>query len=203
MILPVLSPLAVLAATNLTGSGARCLAAAVLGIAVATFVPLASAAKPAPPETVAFVDLDRYVGDWYEIASIPNRFQKHCRGNTTASYRPIEQQRIEVINRCLDRDGSLDTAQGVARVVDTDSNARLKVSFVSLFGWQLFWGDYWILELAPDYSYAIVGTPNFRYGWILSRTPELSAEIRAHLDKRLQAAGYDPAAFVNTPQGLE
>jgi apolipoprotein D and lipocalin family protein len=203
MMFPVLSRRAVLAATNLTRSRARCLSAAVLGGVLAVLAPLASAAKPAPPETVAYVDLDRYAGDWYEIASIPNRFQKHCQGNTMASYRPIEQQRIEVINRCLDRDGTLDMAQGVARVIDTSSNARLKVSFVSLFGWQLFWGDYWILELAPDYSYAIVGTPNFRYGWILSRTPELPAEIRSRLDQRLQAAGYDPAAFVNTPQGLE
>jgi apolipoprotein D and lipocalin family protein len=203
MIFPVLSPLAVLASANLGRSCSRCLAAAVLGIAAAANPLLASAAKQAPPETVAFVDLDRYVGDWYEIASIPNRFQKHCRGNTMASYRSIEQQRIEVINRCLDQDGALDTAQGVARIVDTASNAKLKVSFVSLFGWQLFWGDYWILELAPDYSYVIVGTPNFRYGWILSRTPTLSAEIRKQLDERLRAVGYDPAAFVDTPQGLE
>ena len=91
----------------------------------------------------------------------------------------------------------------IARIVDASSNAKLEVSFVSLFGWQLFWGDYWVLELAPDYSYVIVGTPNYRYGWILSRTPVLSAEIHKHLDERLRASGYDPAAFVDTPQGLE
>ena len=203
MIFPVLSPLAMLASTNLARSCTHCLAVAFLGVAVAATPSLASGAKQAPPETVAFVDLDRYAGSWYEIASIPNRFQKHCRGNTVASYRPIEQQRIEVINRCLDKDGTLDTAQGVARIVDTTSNAKLKVSFVSLFGWQLFWGDYWILELAPDYSYVIVGTPNFRYGWILSRTPVLSSEIRSRLDERLRDVGYDPASFVDTPQGLE
>jgi apolipoprotein D and lipocalin family protein len=162
-----------------------------------------SAVKQAPPDTVSFVDLDRYAGRWYEIASIPNRFQKHCRGNTVASYRPVAKQRIEVINSCLDKDGAVDTAQGIARIVDSGSNAKLEVSFVSLFGWQLFWGDYWVLELSPDYSYVIVGTPNFRYGWILSRTPELSAEIRQYLDERLSAAGYDPAVFVDTPQGLE
>ena len=162
-----------------------------------------SAGKQSPPETVPFVDLDRYAGRWYEIASIPNRFQRHCLGNTVASYRPVEEQRIEVINSCLDKDGSLDTAQGIARIVDTGSNAKLEVSFVSLFGWQLFWGDYWVLELADDYSYVIVGTPNYRYGWILSRTPELSTEIRQYLDKRLGASGYDPAVFVDTPQGIE
>jgi apolipoprotein D and lipocalin family protein len=203
MIFPVLSALAVLASTHLTSSVNRCLAAAVVGVAATASPALASAANQAPPETVAFVDLERYAGSWYEIASIPNRFQKHCRGNTMASYRPVEGQRIEVINSCLDEDGSVDTAQGIARVVDTSSNAKLEVSFVSLFGWQLFWGDYWVLELAPDYSYVIVGTPNYRYGWLLSRTPLLSAELRGRLDEHLRSAGYDPAAFVDTPQGIE
>ena len=182
---------------------ARLLAVLIAGIVAVTAPPLVSAEKQTPPETVAFVDLDRYAGRWYEIASIPNRFQKHCRGNTVASYRSIEGQRIEVTNSCLDKEGSLDTAQGIARVVDSSSNAKLEVSFVSLFGWQLFWGDYWVLELADDYSYVIVGTPNYRYGWILSRTPGLSTEIREYLDGRLRASGYDPAAFVDTPQGIE
>jgi apolipoprotein D and lipocalin family protein len=181
----------------------RLLAGVFTGIAAVTVPVLASADTQPPPQTVDFVDLDRYAGNWYEIASIPNRFQKHCRGNTTASYRPLEQQRIEVINSCLGEDGAVDTAQGIARIVDTRSNAKLEVSFVSLFGWHLFWGDYWVLELAPDYSHAIVGTPNFRYGWILSRTPSLPAEVRSDLNERLRAAGYDPAAFVDTPQGIE
>jgi apolipoprotein D and lipocalin family protein len=186
-----------------TATRTRLLALVFGGFAAVTLTPGISAENRAPPKTVAYVDLERYAGRWYEVASIPNRFQKHCRGNTVASYRPIEEQRIEVINSCLDKDGSVDTAKGIARVVDTSSNAKLEVSFVSLFGWQLFWGDYWVLELAPDYSYVIVGTPNYRYGWILSRTPGLSAEIRKHLDERLRASGYDPAAFVDTPQGIE
>lgn len=186
-----------------TKNHARLLAVLVAGIVTVTVTAVVSAAKQAPPETVALVDLERYAGRWYEIASIPNRFQKHCRGNTVASYRPIEGQRIEVTNSCLDKEGSIDTAQGIARVVDSSSNAKLEVSFVSLFGWQLFWGDYWVLELADDYSYVIVGTPNYRYGWILSRTPGLSTEVRQYLDERLSASGYDPAAFVDTPQGIE
>ena len=146
-----------------TKSNAQLLAVLITCNLAITITPGVSAEESPPPETVAFVDLDRYVGNWYEIASIPNFFQKHCRGNTMASYRAIEEQRIEVINSCLDKDGSVDTAQGIARIVDRTSNARLEVSFVSLFGWQLFWGDYWILDLGPDYSYVIVGTPNFRY----------------------------------------
>ena len=186
-----------------TKSNALLLAVLITCTLAITITPGVSAEESPPPETVAFVDLDRYVGNWYEIASIPNFFQKHCRGNTMASYRAIEEQHIEVINSCLDKDGSVDTAKGIARIVDRTSNARLEVSFVSLFGWQLFWGDYWILDLAPDYSYVIVGTPNYHYGWILSRTPVLSAEIRKHMDERLRASGYDPAVFVDTPQGLE
>lgn len=153
-----------------------------------------------PPETVAFVDLKRYLGSWYEIAVIPNRFQKHCRADTMARYGHLADGRIEVINSCLDGDGNIDVAQGVARIVDSGSNAKLEVSFVSLFGWHLFWGDYWILDLSPDYSYVIVGTPDRRYGWILSRSPVLSADTRERIDERLRAAGYDPAAFVDTPQ---
>jgi apolipoprotein D and lipocalin family protein len=155
-----------------------------------------------PPPTVASVDLDRYLGVWYEIASIPNRFQRHCRGNTLAEYRREQAGRIEVLNSCLDDEGNIDTAQGVARVTGGSDNAKLEVSFVSVLGWRLFWGDYWILDLAPDYSHAVVGTPNYRYGWILSRTPTVSVELRSKLDDRLRALGYSPTEFHDTPQGL-
>lgn len=177
-----------------------------VSIIVATAIALVSngsVAKSPPPETVSFVDLERYLGTWYEIAVIPNRFQKHCYGNTMAIYEHADQQRIKVINRCLESDGQIDRAEGVARIVDPATNAKLEVSFVSLFGWQLFWGDYWVLDLAPDYSYVIVGTPDYRYGWLLSRTPVVSKELRNNLDERLRSLGYDPAAFVDTPQGIQ
>jgi len=149
-----------------------------------------------PPPVVAQVDLKRYLGDWYEIKRIPNRFQAHCAGKTTATYAARDDGRLDVFNRCITRDGDWDEAVGVARVVDPISNAKLEVSFVKLFGWNLFWGDYWILDLSPDYSYAIVGHPQRRYGWILSRTPTLKTD----LDSRLRELGYDPAAFIATPQ---
>lgn len=191
--------------TSMTQAGTRrrLMAALFISFAALSFTGGVGAEKRPAPATVASVDLDRYAGTWYEIASIPNRFQKHCVGNTMAGYRPLEHGRIEVINSCLDKNGALDRAEGVARVVDTASNAKLEVSFVSLFGWQLFWGDYWILYLAPDYSHVVVGTPDYRYGWLLSRTPVMSAEIRDTADGWIRAAGYDPAAFVNTPQGID
>jgi apolipoprotein D and lipocalin family protein len=152
-----------------------------------------------PPQPVPHVDLQRYQGLWYEVASIPNRFQKQCAGNTTATYALREDGRLEVTNRCRTRAGTWDEASGVARVVDGDSNARLEVSFVELFGWQLFWGDYWVLDLAPDYSHVIVGTPGRRYGWVLSRTPTLSDATRQAIDQRLRSQGYAPDAFLDTP----
>lgn len=148
-----------------------------------------------PPRPVPHVDLQRYQGLWHEVASIPNRFQKHCAENTTAAYKLREDGRVEVTNRCRTGAGTWDEARGVARVIDNDSNARLEVSFVALFGWQLFWGDYWVLDLAPDYSHVVVGTPDRRYGWVLSRTPTLPAATRQHIDRRLRELGYEPDRF--------
>ncbi len=88
-----------------------------------------------PVTTVGKVDLQRYVGLWYEIARIPNRFQKQCARGTTAQYSLRDDGKITVINQCFKGDGSLDNAEGVAKIVDRLSNAKLKVSFVSFLGW--------------------------------------------------------------------
>jgi len=153
-----------------------------------------------PPSTVASVDLQRYMGQWYEIANIPNRFQRHCVSDTTATYAQRADGRVDVVNRCRKADGTFDEANGVARIVDAQTNAKLEVSFVQIFGWHLFWGDYWVLDLAPDYSTVIVGHPQRKYGWILSRTPTLSAEQRAQLSARLKELGYEASAFFDTKQ---
>jgi apolipoprotein D and lipocalin family protein len=152
------------------------------------------------PATVESVDLNRYTGLWYEIAKLPNRFQKKCVKNTTASYRLLANGKIEVINRCLQADGKANEVKGIAKVVDPASNSRLKVSFFRPLGISLFWGDYWIIGLGEDYEYAVVGTPDRKYGWILARQSRLE---RAQLDKifdLLQRQGYQPADFVMTPQ---
>ena len=153
-----------------------------------------------PPETVAQVDLQRYAGRWYEIAKLPNAFQSGCVANTTAEYALREDGRIDVVNRCLTDDGEIDQAEGVARVVDPDSNAKLQVSFVQLFDAPVFWGDYWIIGLDEDYRYAIIGTPSRRYGWILSRTPQLAWTTLAQIYTQLRAKGYNPDDFTLTPQ---
>ena len=152
-------------------------------------------------QTVARVDLDRYVGTWYEVARLPNRFQDQCSSDVTAVYRRLDDGTIEVVNRCRDKSGMLDEARGVARVVDPASNAKLEVSFVSVFGYHLFWGDYWILGLGEDYEYALVGMPSRKYGWILSRTTRLPDDAWDHLRHLLIDAGYDPDRFMQTRHG--
>jgi apolipoprotein D and lipocalin family protein len=145
--------------------------------------------------TVDSVELDRYTGKWYEIAKIPNSFQDHCVKNTTAFYKLNDEGEIIVINSCLDSDNETDEAEGLAKIVDNSSNSKLKVSFVSLFGWHLFWGDYWILGLDEDYRYAAVGTPSRKYGWILSRTNKLPEADLERCFQIFERNGYSREIF--------
>ncbi len=149
-----------------------------------------------PLETVSRVDLERYLGTWYEIASYPQRFQEGCTG-TTATYTRRDDGEIDVLNKCRkgDLDGPEDVAEGRARVVDRDSNAKLEVSFL----WP-FWGDYWIIDLGPDYEYAVVGHPSRDYLWILSRTPTLDDATYDGILNRLEAQGYPLDPLVRTLQ---
>lgn len=147
-------------------------------------------------QTVARVDLGRYVGTWYEIASFPQSFQRGCTA-TTATYTLRDDGQINVVNRC--RKGSPDgperVARGRARIVDPSTNARLEVSF-----FRPFWGDYWIIDLGADYEYAVVGHPGRDYLWILSRTPTMDAELYASIVHRLQANGYETDRLQKTTQ---
>ncbi len=147
------------------------------------------------PVPVESVDLERYAGRWYEIARIPNRFQKNCSGETTALYSLRDDGKLDVLNRCHDKKGKRIEAKGLAKVVDARSNAKLKVSFVRFLGWRLFWGDYWIIGLGEDYEYAIVGTPSRKYGWILSRQPSLPQSVMTRVYRELQQQGYRPKDF--------
>ncbi len=152
---------------------------------------------PSTLEVVERVDLDRYLGRWYEIASFPQAFQRGCVA-TQAVYSRREDGRIRVENQC--RDGSLDgelrRAEGVAWVEEGDpSNARLRVRFF----WP-FWGRYWIIGLDPDYRWAVVGHPERQYLWILSRTPALEPEVYAGILEGIRAQGYDLAPLQRTLQ---
>jgi len=152
-------------------------------------------AQQNPPKTVNYVDLKKYVGLWYEIAKIPNSFQDHCVKGTTAKYVLKEDGEIAVLNSCIDEDGEVDDADGVARIVDKKSNAKLEVSFVSFLGWRPFWGDYWIIGLDENYQWAIVGTPNRKYGWVLSRTSKLDELTMNKIFQIIKDQGYNPKVF--------
>jgi apolipoprotein D and lipocalin family protein len=153
-----------------------------------------------PPKTVENVDLKKYAGLWYEIARIPNSFQKQCVKGTTAEYTLKESGEISVVNSCIDKDGGVDNADGIARIVDKNSNAKLEVSFVSFLGWRPFWGDYWIIGLDENYRWAIVGTPGRKYGWILSRTKELDEQTMNKIWEILKEQGYSRSDFEMSPQ---
>ena len=150
--------------------------------------------------TVEHVDLERYAGLWYEIAKIPNRFQKKCRRGTTATYTLRDDGRIDVVNRCLQKDGKPDEARGIAKIVDTQGNTKLRVSFVSFLGWRPFWGDYWVIGLDEDYQWAVVGTPDRKYGWVLARTPALDETAMRQAFAILERNGYEREAFETSPQ---
>ena len=157
--------------------------------------------KDLPPlKTVNQVDLNKYIGLWYEIAKIPNSFQDQCDHGTTAEYKILEDGDIQVINKCYDKNGEPDIADGIAKVVDKTSNAKLEVSFFSILGIRPFWGDYWIIGLDENYQWAVVGTPSRKYGWILSRTPSLEDDTMNQIFSLLKTEKYNPSDFEMSKQ---
>lgn len=154
-----------------------------------------SHAAPPPMQTVASVDLKRYVGMWYEIAHFPMFFQRNCVGDTTAEYTLRADGSIGVNNRCRTKDGSIDSASGAATAIAGSNNAKLDISFFKPIK-----VGYWVIGLDPDYRWAVVGTPDRKYLWVLSRSPQLPKE---DLNRALAAAtaqGYALDELRYTPQ---
>jgi len=174
-------------------------------IILATLSFFAQSTKETPVRTVPSVDLNKYSGMWYEIAKYPNKFQKDCVGNTTATYTLKGEGKIEVLNRCLEKDGTTKAAKAAGKVNDKQTNAKLKVRFAPGFTTFLpfVWADYWVIDLANDYSYAVVGTPDRDYFWILSRTPDLKDAVYQDILRRAEQQGFVPGKVVKTPQGVE
>jgi len=152
-------------------------------------------AQQNPLKTLKYVDLKKYAGLWYEFAKIPNSFQDQCIKGTTAKYILTEDGEITVINSCIDEEGEIDKTEGLARIVDKKTNAKLEVSFFSIFGWRPIWGDYWIIGLDENYQWAIVGTPSRKYGWVLSRTPTLDEMTKDKIFSILKEQGYNTKNF--------
>jgi len=145
-----------------------------------------------PVRTVESVDLRRYAGDWYEVARFPNRFQRRCLGDVRATYTVRPDGRLDVLNQCRIEGGAID-AKGIARVVDARTSAKLKVRFApaALSFLPFVWGDYWILGLAADYSWSVVGSPDRNYLWILSRTPGLQSPALGAAVDVARVNGFD------------
>ena len=144
-------------------------------------------------EVVPKVELEKYLGKWYEIAHLPAKFQEGC-NETTATYTLLDNGTISVLNECK-RNDKVKLARGKAKVVDKTTNAKLKVTFF----WP-FYGDYWIIKLGNDYDYSVVGTPNRKYLWILSRTSKMNEELFSQLIEFVKAKGFDVGNLIKTSQ---
>jgi len=167
-----------------------------LGLLLITSPLLAQKQELPPLQTVPKVDLNRYLGTWYEIATIPQRFQKGCTA-VSATYTLRPDGKIKVLNECRKDSlaGKYKAAKGKAWVVDTLTNAKLKVQFFWPFS-----GAYWIIELDSNYQYAVVGHPGRKYLWILSRSRKMDEPLYNDLMVRIRNHGYDLSGIVKTPQ---
>lgn len=153
--------------------------------------PVGNCSVPQPRKPV---DLQRYLGRWYEIARYEQSFEKGCQG-VTADYALRSDDSIDVLNRCRKQGGEIRQARGRAKIVDEKTNAKLKVSFFGPFS-----GDYWILDHDDDYSWSIVGEPSGRYLWILSRQPTPAKAEVQQLIERAMDLGYDTSMLLFTQQ---
>lgn len=158
-------------------------------------------AKDAPLQTVSQVDLDNYMGLWYEIARLPNKFQKGCT-NSTALYEWRKDGDLRVTNSCdLPGQKERESAKGRAWVKNKETMAQWKIQF-ALTGLRLGFmaGDYWILALDDGYDYVLVGGPSRKYLWILSRTKTLPEETVAQLVATAKAAGFKVDKLIFNPK---
>ncbi len=145
------------------------------------------------PLPVADIEQSRYLGLWHEQARLPNSFEEGCQ-RVTAEYGRRDDGLISVVNTCIDARGERRVANGRARPVGDAGEGKLKVSF---FG--PFWGDYWVLDRGEDYSWSIVGEPEGRYLWVLTRERNITPERRAAFEQRITELGYRPAELVWAP----
>lgn len=173
-----------------------------LGSAAAAIALTTATAAP-PVESVQQVDVQRYAGMWYEVARAPNSFQAKCEGDVTATYRPLADGSIKVINRCRQGDDRWAVSVGKAQAPKGDSSgAKLKVSFLP--NW-LQWvpgtkADYWVVLLDPEYRFAVVSEPTREYMWILSRTPAMDPRTYDQIVDRLREQGYAVDNLIPTAQ---
>ncbi len=157
----------------------------------------ASADSKVVNKPVASLDLQRYAGQWHEIARLPMYFQRKCASDTTATYTPRGDGNLTVRNACRTKAGDMDVSEGVARPVEGQAGA-LEVRFApDWLSWlPMVWADYWVVDLDPDYQWAVVGGPSRKYMWVLSRTPTMPTALFDQIKARAISRGYDLDALV-------
>lgn len=171
--------------------------AILVGLGMATM----AYAQPKPLNTVEKVELDKYLGVWYEVARKPLSFQKKCARDISTRYTLNENGNVVVDNRCYDQDGKLSQSLGEAYVQNAPFNSKLKVSFLpEAIRWlSVGRGDYWILKLDEDYQTVLVGEPNRKYMWVLSRNTEIKPEVLNEYLDYAKSVGYDLSDLIKTP----
>ena len=179
-----------------------------LAVPLTLMLSLPAAAQTAPLSALPSLEVTSYMGTWYQVAWFPNRFQKQCVADTTATYRRIAEG-VEVTNRCRNADGKIESVVGLARPVDSTIRgdslqpAKLEVSFLpSWLRWLPIWGSYWVIQLADDGRYAVVSEPKREYLWVLSRTPGLAPADESAIRSRLTQQGFDLARWQAHPHTL-
>ena len=153
-------------------------------------------------KTIASLDVPRYLGTWYEIAKFPNWFQKKCVSNTKAVYTAKSDGNLRVLNSCKTASGETSEAEGLARQIGAKDSPKLEVRFAPewLSFLPLVWGDYWVIDLDPQYQVAAVSDPRREYLWVLSRTPQLDPKVYADLLQRLKQQQFDTQKLELTTQ---
>lgn len=164
------------------------LSAAMFGVLVAC--------NRAPLDTAPNVDLAQFQGKWYEVAHLPRPTQKDCVG-TTATYTMQQDGQLAFVHECTLTDGTYHGATALARVSDAHDPSKMQVDFGGV------WGDYWILEVAPDYRYAVVGHPSRDYLWILSRSPKMDPNDLSAVIDHAHAKDFDTSKLEYTQQGAD
>lgn len=172
--------------------------AVLVGLGMATM----AYAQTKPLHVVEKVELDKYLGVWYEVARKPMYFQNKCDRDVSATYTLNENGNIAVDNRCYAQDGKLNQSSGEAFVQNAPFNSKLKVSFLpeSIRWLPVGRGDYWILKIADDYQTVLVGEPKRKYMWVLSRSAQPDpAVVKEYLDYA-QSVGFDLSDIIHTKQ---
>lgn len=172
-------------------------------LSLTLFVSAVAAHSAQPLQTIQSLDVSRYMGTWYEIAKYPNRFQKQCVANTSAEYSVRKDGTLTVLNRCQKTGGEMDEAQGQARQIGGTKSPKLEVRFAPAWlSWlPMVWGDYWVIDLDPEYQLVAVSEPSREYLWVLARTQQVDQAKYDALLQRLKARGFDLTKLELSPQG--